>query len=428
VDEMLAVHGDAVSASPRLLLPALIQLSSLYAQKVQLAAESEALIVAQADAVRKLAATNTGTNNSVVGSAANFLRGKLRAERPDQFTSTIPSSGHVHSARDDAMHASGQQLAGVHIAYSAFAQANESDQGCRPSTCVAKLNSSVTSQTCDGPSLGRGVVRGEYPDRDRIENAIASAEGIQLVAAPGCAVGQRISGAATGTNGGGGICKFPTVTAVEGNASPTCCAADRSSDSTCTCASLAVPKRGAGSLGVGQSGETRCYATTRSGDMAISVPDHTYEVDRSQHSVATEDSSRKSLLMKQSSSVTRNAKAAKYVDTLLGRANRDKIPELEARQAVEYFEAAKAANGVEDYKAACSYFETSFLLNPKLTTLISTANMHLKLRNPTVAAEIYMRLLQNPSVPQREREVALRKLAVCETMLGTPREDDSHES
>ena len=79
---------------------------------------------------------------------------------------------------------------------------------------------------------------------------------------------------------------------------------------------------------------------------------------------------------------------------------------------------SKEANQAEDFKAACSYFETSFLLNPKLTTLISTANMHLKLRNPTVAAEIYMRLLQNPSVPQREREVALRKLAVCETMLG----------
>ena len=110
--------------------------------------------------------------------------------------------------------------------------------------------------------------------------------------------------------------------------------------------------------------------------------------------------------------------AFKYVDTLLGRANRDKIPEDDARQALEYFEEAKRSNAGEDYKAACSYFETSFLLNPKLTTLISTANMHLKLRNPTVAAEIYMRLLQNPAVPQREREVALRKLAVCETVLG----------
>ena len=107
------------------------------------------------------------------------------------------------------------------------------------------------------------------------------------------------------------------------------------------------------------------------------------------------------------------------MDTLLGRANREKIPEDDAKQALEYFEAAKRSNTLEDYKAACSYFETSFLLNPKLTTLISTANMHLKLRNPTVAAEIYMRLLQNPSVPQREREVALRKLAQCESMLGT---------
>ena len=44
--------------------------------------------------------------------------------------------------------------------------------------------------------------------------------------------------------------------------------------------------------------------------------------------------------------------------------------------------------------------------------------MHLKLRNPTVAAEIYMRLLDNPSVPQREREVALRKLAACHEAIG----------
>jgi len=124
-------------------------------------------------------------------------------------------------------------------------------------------------------------------------------------------------------------------------------------------------------------------------------------------------------------SAGRNAKAVKYVDTLLGRANREKIPEEDARQANEYFEAAKSANATEDYKSACSYFETSFLLNPKLTTLISTANMHLKLRNPTVASEIYMRLLQNPSVPQREREVALRKLAVCETMLGTASDADA---
>ena len=54
---------------------------------------------------------------------------------------------------------------------------------------------------------------------------------------------------------------------------------------------------------------------------------------------------------------------------------------------------------------------------PKMSTLISTANMHLKLRNPAVAAEIYSRLLQGASVPPREREVATRKLAECEKLL-----------
>ena len=50
-------------------------------------------------------------------------------------------------------------------------------------------------------------------------------------------------------------------------------------------------------------------------------------------------------------------------------------------------------------------------------TLISTANMHLKLRNPAVAAEIYSRLLQGANVGPREREVATRKLAECEKLL-----------
>ena len=56
-------------------------------------------------------------------------------------------------------------------------------------------------------------------------------------------------------------------------------------------------------------------------------------------------------------------------------------------------------------------------MNPKLTTLISTANMHLKLRNPAVAAEIYHRVQQSPTVPKREREVVLRKLAEAELEL-----------
>ena len=56
-------------------------------------------------------------------------------------------------------------------------------------------------------------------------------------------------------------------------------------------------------------------------------------------------------------------------------------------------------------------------MNPKMTTLISTANMHLKQTNPAVAAEIYSRLLQDANVPNREREVAQRKLAECEKLL-----------
>ena len=110
-------------------------------------------------------------------------------------------------------------------------------------------------------------------------------------------------------------------------------------------------------------------------------------------------------------------RAHKYVATLLGRANREHVGEDDVRQALEYFEAAKAANGADDFKAACSYFETSYLMNPKLTTLISAANMHLKLRNPSVAAEIYIRLLDNPTVPKRERAMVLRKLAESKTML-----------
>lgn len=69
------------------------------------------------------------------------------------------------------------------------------------------------------------------------------------------------------------------------------------------------------------------------------------------------------------------AEAVEYVDTLLARAKRFHVPEADVRQALKFFDEAKQANLKQDYKAASSYFEASFLLNPKLTTLISTANM-----------------------------------------------------
>uniref|UniRef100_A0A7S3ADV5 CRAL-TRIO domain-containing protein n=1 Tax=Haptolina ericina TaxID=156174 RepID=A0A7S3ADV5_9EUKA len=113
------------------------------------------------------------------------------------------------------------------------------------------------------------------------------------------------------------------------------------------------------------------------------------------------------------------AEAVEYVDMLLASVTRSHTPEEDVRQAQTMFDEAKKSNGVQDYKAASSYFETSFRLHPKLTTLISTANMYLKLRKPAVAAEIYTRLLQGVLgvVPQREKEVVLRKLASCKTML-----------
>ena len=37
-------------------------------------------------------------------------------------------------------------------------------------------------------------------------------------------------------------------------------------------------------------------------------------------------------------------------------------------QALAYFEAAKEANEQGDFSAACSYFETSYLMTPKMST------------------------------------------------------------
>ena len=47
VETMLAEHGDAVRASPHILLPALLHLASLHNERTQLVAEAEALRVAQ---------------------------------------------------------------------------------------------------------------------------------------------------------------------------------------------------------------------------------------------------------------------------------------------------------------------------------------------------------------------------------------------
>ena len=340
VDAMLAVHGDAVSAAPHLLLPALIQLGQLNQQKEQLEGEAQALRVAQADAVRKLAASNAAAHAGVVGNAARRLHGSLPSRQ--------------------------ELLAGA----KSYLRRDRETGG------------DVESE-----------IRGKDAEIAKLQDALAMMGGAlppgyeaDLDAAYG-------SGGEGGAYGSGG----------EGGFSPSAASA-----------MAAAPFADAPTAG----GHRR---TRSEGDEAMGSDDMSGSEQPAVASPAAAGGGSPVVTAStpQTSEPTpRNAKAVKYVDTLLGRANREKIPEEDGRQALEYFEAAKQSNSLDDYKAACSYFETSFLLNPKLTTLISTANMHLKLNNPTVAAEIYTRLLQNPSVPQREREVALRKLAMCETMLG----------
>jgi len=384
VKDALLKHGsDSVRAAPDLLLPAFEKLLTLHEQNVQLTAASEAVMAAQADAVKKLAASaaaSCGTGVSaagVVGSAVSYWRG---GRKPENGTTTSHAS--ELSRKDAEIARLREQLAGG----------------------AAELRSTRSDVRIAGslPALHVGEALGEEePAEEGSKGQPGLADQSESGAPSDAGLGEEV---AAGTNASAPMAAPPATLPT----APT--------QSTVT-----PPPR---------------PASSRSSQ----APANTASAEASAPSAAT------ALAAMQGTpgslnTPTRNAKAVKYVDTLLGRANRDKIPEEDARQALEYFEAAKASNAAEDYKAACSYFETSFLLNPKLTTLISTANMcgclhicvpraldspcgpvrrHLKLRNPMVAAEIYTRLLQNPSVPQREREVALRKLAMCKTMLGTP--------
>ena len=387
VKDALVKHGsDSVRAAPDLLLPALEKLLTLHEQNVQLTAASEAVMAAQADAVKKLAASaaaSCGTGVSaagVVGSAVSYWRG---GRKPENGTTTSHAS--ELSRKDAEIARLREQLAGG----------------------AADLRSTGSDVQIAGslPAPHVGAAPGEEePAEEGSKGQPGLADQSESGAPSDAGLGKE---AAAGTSTSAPMAASPATLPT----APT--------QSTVT-----PPPR---------------PASSRSSQ----APANTASAERSAPSAARAPAAMQETppLPGSLNSPARNAKAVKYVDTLLGRANRDKIPEEDARQALEYFEAAKASNAAEDYKAACSYFETSFLLNPKLTTLISTANMcgcphicvphtldslcgpvrrHLKLRNPMVAAEIYTRLLQNPSVPQREREVALRKLAMCKTMLDTP--------
>jgi len=122
-----------------------------------------------------------------------------------------------------------------------------------------------------------------------------------------------------------------------------------------------------------------------------------------------------------------------YVDALMSRANRQadvfsiltslvcdglahSVHALKERNAAgEHFEVARQANEASDYQTAACHFEKAYLLHPKLDTLLSAANMHLKVGNQGIAHEIYLRVLRDQNASAAAREVAQRKLG----QLGT---------
>ena len=76
-----------------------------------------------------------------------------------------------------------------------------------------------------------------------------------------------------------------------------------------------------------------------------------------------------------------------------------------------------AANQADDFVGAAEWFETSHHLKPRVATLLSIANMRLKLGEGPIAAHIYAAILEHPAASETEREIALRKLPLAEVQL-----------
>ena len=100
----------------------------------------------------------------------------------------------------------------------------------------------------------------------------------------------------------------------------------------------------------------------------------------------------------------------RYVERLMARANHGKVTEADVQEALVHFEAARRANDVRDFQTACTEFEAAYLLNPKPATLVSTANMYVKMGNASIAAEIYDRLLAE-RLPPHMHDFITDKLA-----------------
>jgi tetratricopeptide (TPR) repeat protein len=86
------------------------------------------------------------------------------------------------------------------------------------------------------------------------------------------------------------------------------------------------------------------------------------------------------------------------------------VSQPSAEEALAHFEKARRANDARDYKTACAEFEAAYLLNPKPATLVSTANMYIKMGNASIAAEMYNRLLAE-RLPQHMHDFIADKLA-----------------
>jgi len=86
------------------------------------------------------------------------------------------------------------------------------------------------------------------------------------------------------------------------------------------------------------------------------------------------------------------------------------VSQRDAEAALAHFETARRANDARDYQTACAEFEAAYLLNPKPATLVSTANMYVKMGNASIAVQIYNRLLAE-RLPQHMHDFIADKLA-----------------
>jgi hypothetical protein len=61
--------------------------------------------------------------------------------------------------------------------------------------------------------------------------------------------------------------------------------------------------------------------------------------------------------------------------------------------------------------------EDAYVLNPKPSTLVSLANMHLHLGDIDIANELYKHVLQDPTASQASRNAVADKLRQCEDIM-----------